>query len=144
MSKRGLAAPKTTPRTSFCHIASSKRLMLHSVCACGATPVTTQVPPLPVSAMAPAIRSPYITLGTRITASAIWPRVRSVTSGERLLHRSGGVGGAEVEGRLLLELDGIDGDDVRAPPMRAPWTALMPTPPTPTTTTVSPGFTSAR
>src|SRR4051812_30636855 len=81
MSRRGLRLPKIVPLTSFCHIASSNRLMAESVWVIGATAVTTHVPPLPVIVMAPAIRSPYITPGVMITRSAIWPHVRSCTIG---------------------------------------------------------------
>jgi hypothetical protein len=54
------------------------------------------------------------------------------------------VGGADLLGLLQLEGHRVDGDDVRAPAMRAPWMAPEPTPPQPTTTTVSPGLTLAR
>ena len=45
---------------------------------------------------------------------------------------------------FCLNSTGSTATMLRAPTIRAPCTAFMPTPPTPTTTTVSPGMTSAR
>jgi hypothetical protein len=58
MSARGLREPKIVPLISFCHMASWNRLTLASVWVMGAMPVTTIVPPLPQSSLAPAMSSP--------------------------------------------------------------------------------------
>ena len=49
------------------------------------------------------------------------------------------VGGAELLGHLELRLEHVDGDDLLAPAILAPWITLRPTPPQPMTATVSPG-----
>ena len=110
----------------------------------GATAVTTMVPPLPASAVPSCIRSPYITPGVMITLSAIWPQVSSVTVGKA----------SSIEANVCvapisiafsrLNSTGSTAMTRLAPAMAAPCTALMPMPPMPTTTTVSPGRTSAR
>ena len=88
--------------------------------------------------------SPYITPGVMITLSAIWPQVSLGDCGHRLFHRGERVRGAELHRLLALELHRVDGDDALGAGHRAPCTALMPMPPMPTTTTVSPALTSAR
>jgi hypothetical protein len=74
-----------------------------------------------------------------MTLLAIVPHGRLLDQRERLLHRRRGVGGAELHRLLALELDRVDGPDLLGTGERAPWMALAPMPPTPTTATVSPG-----
>ena len=90
------------------------------------------------------MRSPYMTLGTRITASAIWPRVSSVTIGKASSIDPAVWVAPKSRAAFCLNSTGSTATMFLAPTMCAPCTALMPTPPTPTTTTVSPGMTSAR
>ena len=47
-----------------------------------------------------------------IAESAPWPLVNAAGELGGLLHRRDGVGGAELQRRLALELDRVDGDDV--------------------------------
>ena len=90
------------------------------------------------------MRSPYITLGTRMTASAIWPRVSSMTRGSASSIDPAAWVAPKSSAAFCLNSTGSTATTFLAPAMRAPCTAFMPTPPTPTTTTVSPGSTSAR
>ena len=79
-----------------------------------------------------------------ITLSAIWPHVISVTAGNA----------SSIEAKVWVAPSSIAFSRLNstgstamtrlAPAMAAPCTALMPMPPMPTTTTVSPGRTSAR
>ena len=113
-------------------------------CIIGATDVTTQVPPLAVRVSAGSSRSPRITPKVQITESHISPAVSSPTAAMRLFERRVHVRGAE---RLACSrLNGIGSTAMirRAPATRAPWIALMPMPPTPSTATVSPTVTCAR
>ena len=79
-----------------------------------------------------------------ITLSAIWPQVSSVTSGMA----------SSIEATVWVAPNSIAFSRLNstgstamtrlAPAILAPWTAFMPMPPMPTTTTVSPGFVPAR
>ncbi len=83
-------------------------------------------------------------LGTKITASAISPRVRSRTKGMASSIDPALWVAPKSRAAFCLNSTGSTAMTCLAPTMAAPWTALMPTPPTPITTTVSPGLTSAR
>ena len=85
-----------------------------------------------------------MTPGTMITASAIWPRVSSVTMGRASSMDAAVWVAPKSRAAFCLNSTGSTATMFRAPTILAPCTALMPTPPTPTTTTVSPGMTSAR
>ena len=110
----------------------------------GATAVTTHVPPLPVMVMASVIRSPCITPGVMITRSAIWPKVRSVTIGMASVMLAAVWVAPNSMAFSRLNSIGSTATTFLAPASLAPCTALVPMPPMPTTTTVSPGFTPAR
>ncbi len=94
--------------------------------------------------MAGAIRSPVSTPGVRMTTSAIRP---SVSSGSMRLASS--IEFAVWVAPIFLAFSSLKGTRStamiwRAPARRAPCRAPEPTPPHPTTTTVSPGRTLAR
>ena len=88
--------------------------------------------------------SPYSTPGVMITLSAIWPQVISPTAGSA----------SSIEAKVWVAPNSIAFSRLNstgstamirvAPAMRAPCTALMPMPPMPTTTTVSPAVTPPR
>jgi hypothetical protein len=70
-------------------------------------------------------------------------RDRHDLGGDVLARGIEGVGGAEAAGRLQLAVVDVERDDRPAPAMRAPWIEFSPTPPQPTTATVSPSATRA-
>src|SRR6185312_142401 len=107
------------------------------------TAVTTTLPPLPISSTAFRSTSACIT-PTVITAwSAIWPWVRS----QMYCEASSGSPVVNVAPNLpaisCLNGSGSTTTTCLAPAYAAPCTALMPTPPLPKITTVSPGLTPA-
>ncbi|ORW59253.1 hypothetical protein AWC20_09905 [Mycobacterium parmense] len=144
MSLLGLHEPKTVPhnvlfiRMKFCSAAVTE-------CVAGAgRPVSTQVPPLRVSARAGSTSASPIMAVATTTASAITPRVSSRTS-SRASAALAAVWvapkiGADSRLKSLMSTAMMRA----APLMRAPWIAAVPIPPAPMTTTASPPHTRAR
>ena len=105
--------------------------------------VTTTRPRLDARASADAMSSPLPTPIVMITLLAIVPHVTSCTSGSA----------SSIEAAVCVAPNSIafsrlfsSGSTAKirlAPASLAPWMALAPMPPTPTTTTLSPGPTSA-
>ena len=144
MSRRGLADPKMAPTSCFSYIASSNRFMLTLSTENGATAVCTTRPPLAAIAER----------RLRCTRPGRRPIVRIDLVGHRapreVADELGGlldVGAEWVAPNTCacsrLNSTGSTATTWRAPAIAAPCTAFMPTPPQPTTTTVSPGCTSA-
>ncbi|OBH09274.1 hypothetical protein A9X03_04565 [Mycobacterium sp. E1715] len=80
MSLLGLHDPNTVPHNVlFIRMKSCRASAIELVAGAG-SPVSTQVPPLRVSASAAATSESPIMAGDTTTASAITPRVRSRTS----------------------------------------------------------------
>src|SRR5262249_32057988 len=120
------------------------RLTSAWACARGATEVITQVPPLAVSVSAGSSSSPRMTPKVQITESHIWPQVSAPTPA--MASSSEAYSWVAPNRRACARLNSTGSTAMirRAPATRAPWTALMPTPPMPRTATVSPGRTPAR
>ncbi|OBH32366.1 hypothetical protein A5692_15060 [Mycobacterium sp. E342] len=144
MSPLGLHEPKTVPHNVLFIRMKSCSAMAIDPNAGDGSPVSTQVPPLRVSASAAPTSASPITAGETTTASAITPRVRSRTSSTA----SAAVAAVWVAPNVWAEvrLKSLTSTaTIRAAPlMRAPWTAAVPIPPVPITTTVSPPRTPAR
>ena len=143
MSTRGFAPPKIDPCRRFCSMESSNRLSVTSVFIMSPMPVTTAVPFLPMSGIISPIMLPSMRPTVMIAFSAIRPQVSSL---------SGSMASAMLEKVWVapkamacsrLNSTGSIATTRLAPAMAAPWTALMPTPPMPMMTTVSPALTSA-
>ncbi|ORV62794.1 hypothetical protein AWC03_06580 [Mycobacterium europaeum] len=144
MSLLGLHDPKTVPHSVlFIRMKSCSATATEPNPGDG-SPVSTQVPPLRVSASAAPTSASPIMAGETTTASAITPRVRSRTSSSA----SEAVAAVWVAPNATAEvrLKSLTSTaTIRAAPlMRAPWTAAVPIPPVPITTTVSPPRTPAR
>src|SRR5215472_13013408 len=120
------------------------RLTSAWACARGATEVITQVPPLAVSASAGSSSSPRMTPKVQITESHIWPQVSAPTPAMASSSEAKAWVAPNRWACSRLNSTGSTAMIRRAPATRAPWTALMPTPPMPRTATVSPGRTPAR
>ncbi|OBG58953.1 hypothetical protein A5702_07690 [Mycobacterium sp. E3339] len=144
MSLLGLHDPNTVPHNVlFIRMKSCSATAIECVAGAG-SPVSTQVPPLRVSASAAPTSVSPIMAGETTTASASTPRVRSRTSSSASAavvavwvapNRT-----AEVRLKSLTSTATMRA----APLMRAPCTAAVPIPPVPITTTVSPPRTPAR
>ena len=139
----GLADPKIDPTSCFSIIASSKRFIVTSVSVIGATAVCTTRPPFCVIAIAGAMYVPLATPMVRMTFSAICPQVSSPTSAVASSKSLAECVAPNTWACSRLNSTGSTATTWRAPAIAAPCTAFMPTPPQPTTTTVSPGCTSA-
>ena len=115
MSKRGLPAPKITPLISFCIMARSNRLTLA---------VQLHLRGDPGDHTGTALAGQGQGAGHQVPVHHARDHDHRVghlapgqlgDQGQGLLHGRRRVGGAEVEGRLLLELHGVHGHDVRRP-----------------------------
>ncbi len=107
-------------------------------------PVNTQVPPLRVRLKAACTSSWEMSEGDTTTLSAITPCVksRSRSAASSVLETLWVAPNPRAD--FCLNSTGSTAMICAAPLMRAPWTAPVPMPPTPMTTTVSPVLTLAR
>src|ERR1700722_3815805 len=108
------------------------------------TAVIVTLPPLPVISTAACTISSVTTPGVMITWSASWPQVVSTTkSCASLAVANAWVAPNTVVAISRLNSTGSTTTTFLAPAKRAPCTALLPTPPAPKITTVSPACTPA-
>src|SRR5690625_1320825 len=143
ISAFGLAPPKIAPRSSFCSIVNRNRFKVTSMSAMPPMPTTTTRPPFLVRVMAGSMSSPLIRPTVMMVLSAILPQVISIT----------GAMASAIDGKVWVapnflacsrwNSEGSMTMTRSAPETAAPCTEFIPTPPAPTTTTVSPALTSA-
>src|SRR3954451_6504285 len=108
------------------------------------TAVTVTLAPLPLIWMAALTISSVTTPGVRMMWSASWPHVVSTTkSCGSLAEAKAWVAPKTDVAMSRLNSTGSTTTTFLAPAYRAPWTALLPTPPAPKITTVSPARTPA-
>jgi len=135
----GLQPPNTFPTISFCDRMTSTSTTSAFRTEGGATEVRQARPPLRVSSISGISMSPLIRLAVMIVLSAITPRVSSVTSGIASSIEATACVAPSSFACSRRYSNGSTATMTSAPAIRAPCTALEPTPPVPTTTTVSPG-----
>src|SRR5882757_7516128 len=144
MLARAFNCPYSEPFSVLHELTKSDMINGTDISESGVIAVTTQVPPLRVIISASGIKSVCRTPTVRITASAITPQVSSLTSA-RAAPASLTVCVAPNDGATpRLKSTGSTATMHLAPAARAPCTAFIPTPPVPTTTTVSPGLVPAQ
>src|ERR1700758_922593 len=102
-------------------------------------PVSTHIPPLRSSVIANGSKSTCTTPGLTMTRSAIKPAVMSLTSGMASSAEEAVCVAPKILAESRLDSTGSTATTYFAPTARAPCRAFIPTPPAPTTTTVSPG-----
>src|ERR1700757_209553 len=142
MSLRGFDEPNKQPRTCFSNKKRSNSDISTDISVAGATAACTTRPRLPTRLSACAIYGPRPTSVVITQTLAISPRVRSVTSGTASSTDSATWVAPNSRERSRLNSTGSIAMMLRAPAILAPCTALMPTPPTPITATVSPALAS--
>src|SRR5689334_8631918 len=141
MVSNGLPLPNSAPWIRFSNSVSSKLGSWMVRLPGPASPVTTTVPRLRTAANAAATTS-SVTTPTVISAwSAPTPRVSSVTSSCAVAASAAVWVAPNSMACSRLNSSGSTAMTYRAPANAAPCTALMPTPPIPYTTVVSPGRT---
>src|SRR5438309_6774746 len=97
------------------------------------------MPPLRSNAIANGIKSTCTTPGLTTTRSAMRPTVMSLTSGIASSADAALCVAPKILAESRLDSTGSTATTYLAPTARAPCRAFIPTPPTPITTTVSPG-----
>src|SRR4051812_33737851 len=108
------------------------------------TAVMVTLPPLPLICTAALTISSVTTPGVRITWSASWPHVVSTTKSCASLAEANACVAPKTDVAISrLKSTGSTTTTFLAPAYRAPCTALLPTPPAPKITTVSPARTPA-
>src|SRR4051794_11574891 len=142
MSRNGLHDPNSEPCTRCSkNVVLCPRKTTSPSCRRSATAVNTSVPPLPTQAEAASMTSAFILPTVTMTTSAPVPRdnSRANAAASRVSETVYVPPNDKAKSRFIAT--GSTPMTCRAPACTAPWTALTPTPPRPTTTTVSPGRT---
>src|SRR4051794_41632047 len=103
-----------------------------------ARPVSTSVPPLPRQRYAPPVISGLVVPVARMTTSAPVPRDSSLARPAASSVLATACVAPRVRANSRRNSTGSTATTCWAPAIAAPWTALQPTPPVPTTTTTSP------
>src|SRR5580693_1767153 len=144
MSYSGLLSPNSAPRICLWYPISAPAWKWTARSAMWPTAVIVTLPPLPVIITAAFTISSVTAPGVMIAWSASWPQVVSTTNScASLAVAKAWVAPNTVVAISRLNSTGSTTTTFFAPANRAPCTALLPTPPAPKITTVSPARTPA-